>query len=526
MPSRRGLSRVAELPGPGTEPPPTSPDPPPASLTGTVTRGISLSGMGYALSQLLTFGTYFVLAKLADPADFGHFAAGTVVVGVGTLVGESGMLAALIQRRDRLEEAYNSAFLATLAGGTLLSLLALAAAPLVALFFHSHEAGAVAAVMSGWMFLRLTAIVPDAMLQRHFSFRRRVIIDPLSTVAFAAGAIPAAAAGLGVWALAIGTYASALVNVLAAWVFVGWRPRPRLASIAMWRELARFGRPLLGAGMIRRVVTEIPVLALGHVTGASALGQFTYSSRVASQPLGAVVDVGAYVLQPAFARLSTHDERFRAAVCRSLRWLCVAAFPAGLLLVALATPAVVLVFGEQWREAGNGAAALGVYCAAVSLDSIASETWKSYGRGDMLARMHTVSLILTAVCVGALVVPFGLMGVTIGMSASAVGVGVYAVRGMSRALGIALADLLSEIWPPAIAATAMAGALFCLEHFVVHAERHSTILGLVLLAVETLLGVAVYMSLMAVLAPHVTRELLGVLRGRVRLVLARKQHRV
>ncbi len=506
------------------EPPPPTPELPPPSLTGTVTRGIGLSGMGYVLSQLLTFGTYFVLAKLADPADFGHFAAGTVIVGVGTLIGESGMLAALIQRRDRLEEAFNSAFLATLAGGMVLSLLALAAAPLVALFFHSHEAGLVAAVMSGWMLLRLAAVVPDAMLQRRFSFRRRVIIDPLSTVAFAAGAIPAAAAGLGVWALAIGTYAAALVNVGAAWVFAGWRPRPRLASIAMWRELARFGRPLLGAGMIRRVVTEIPVLALGHVTGASALGQFTYSSRVAAQPLGAVVDVGAYVLQPAFARLSYHDERFRAAVCRSLRWLCVAAFPAGLLLVPLGTAAVVLMFGEQWREAGNGAAALGVYCAAVSLDSIASETWKSYGRGDMLPRMHAVSLMLTVVCVGALV-PFGVLGVTIGMSASAVGVGVYAVRGMSRALGIALADLVSEIWPPALAATAMAGALFCLEHLVVHAERHGVILGLALLALEVLLGAAIYVSMMAVLAPHVTRELLEALRGRVRFGLARKLHR-
>jgi len=516
MPSRSGLSRVAEPSGSETEPPP-------ASLTGTVTRGIGLSGMGYVLSQMLTFGTYFVLAKLADPADFGHFAAGTVVVGVGTLVGESGMLGALIQRRERLEEAFNSALLATLGGGLVLSLLALAAAPLVALFFHSHEAGVVAAVMSGWMLLRLAAVVPDAMLQRRFSFRRRVIIDPLSTLAFAAGSIPAAAAGLGVWALAIGTYASALVNVIAAWAFAGWRPRPRLASMAMWRELARFGRPLLGAGMIRRVVTEMPVLALGHVSGASALGQFTYSSRVASQPLGAVIDVGAYVLQPAFARLSYHDERFRAAVCRSLRWLCITAFPAGLLLVPLGTPAVVLVFGEQWREAGNGAAALGVYCAAVSLDSIASETWKSYGRPDMLPRMHGVSLMLTVVCVGALV-PFGLLGVTIGMSASAVGVGVYAVRGMSRALNIALADLTSEIWPPTIAATAMAGTLFCLEHLVVHAEHYGTILGITLLALEILLGVAIYLSVLAALAPHVTREFVGVVRRRARLELARRRH--
>jgi predicted RNase H-related nuclease YkuK (DUF458 family) len=97
--------------------------------------------------------------------------------------------------------------------------------------------------------------------------------------------------------------------------------------------------------------------------------------------------------------------------------------------------------------------------------------------------------------------------VTIGMSISAVGVGAYAVRGMSRALGIALSDLVSEIWPPALSAIAMAAALFCLEHFVVHADQHGRVLGLALVALEALLGAIVYTGIMSVLAPHSVAEL-------------------
>ncbi|HEY5192256.1 MAG TPA: oligosaccharide flippase family protein [Solirubrobacteraceae bacterium] len=480
-------------------------EPPPASLTRVVTRGIGLAGLGYVFSQLLTLVAYVVLAKLADPADFGHFAAGTVVVGVGFVLGESGLLGALIQRRTDIEEALNSAFLATLAGGILMTMFALATAPLIGLYFKSHEDEAVAAVMAGCMFLRITSVVPDALLQRRFSFMRRVIIDPLSTVGFAAGAIPAAASGLGVWALVIGTYASLLVNVISAWAFVRWRPRPRQASVRMWRELARFGRPVMGANLIRHVVGELPVLALGRFSGASVLGQFTYAAKTAAQPLGAVINAGGYVLQPAFARLSHDDERFRSALLRSLRWLCILSFPAGLLLVPLGTPLVVLVFGPEWREAGYGAAALGGYCAALSLDSLASEAWKSYGRPDMLPRMHGTSLVLTAVFVGAFL-PFGLVGVTIGMSLSAIGVAAYAVRGMSRAIGIPLKDLVREIWPPTIAAITMAAVLFPLEHFVVHAEMHGRVLGLVLLSVEALLGLVIYLSALAALVPQSTRE--------------------
>jgi O-antigen/teichoic acid export membrane protein len=371
----------------------------------------------------------------------------------------------------------------------------------------------VAAAMSGWMLLRMIAIVPDAALQRRFSFMRRVVIDPLATLAFAAAAIPAAAAGLEAWALVIGTYASALVTVGSAWLLAGWRPRPRLASVRLWRELARFGRPVMGGNLIRHAVIELPVLALGRFKGPGMLGQYTYSSRVAQQPLGAVVNVGGYVLLPAFARLAPHDERFRAALCRALRWLCIAAFPAGLLLVPLGVPAVVLVFGHRWHEAGLGAAGLGVFCAALSLDSIASEAWKARARPDMLPRMHALSLLLTAAGVAA-GLPFGLLGVTIGLSVSAVAVAAYAVWGMSSALGIALADLWNEIWPPALASVGMAGALFCLEQFVVHADRHGVVSGLALVLAQALLGIVLYLALLAVLAPRSWSELLGVVRAR------------
>jgi PST family polysaccharide transporter len=260
------------------------------------------------------------------------------------------------------------------------------------------------------------------------------------------------------------------------------------------------------------LVQEIPVLLLGRFGGTYQLGQFTYATRIATQSLGAVVNVGGYVLLPAFSRLSVHDERFRTAVRTALHWLCILSFPAGMLLVPLGTPAVVLIFGEQWRLAGHAAMALGVYCAALGLDSIASEAWKANARTDMLPRMHGVSLLLTIVFVGGLV-NFGVVGVALGMSAAAVGVAAYAVRGMSHALGIELRDLVAEIWPPAVAACLMAGGLFCLEHFVVHADQHGLVGGLALLVAETLLGSVLYLVLLAGVSPSSARQLLGVARA-------------
>jgi hypothetical protein len=64
-----------------------------------------------------------------------------------------------------------------------------------------------------------------------------------------------------------------------------------------------------------------------------------------------------------------------------------------------------------------------------------------------------------------------------------------------------------EIWPSALAATLMGGGLFLLEHFLVKADQRGTVLGLLLVAGEAVLGLAVYFLLLSLLAPATTREL-------------------
>src|SRR5918996_149876 len=101
----------------------SEPETEPSSLTGTVIRGVGLAGAGYVLTQVLTLVAYLVLARLATPEDFGQFAAATILVSVGLLFTESGMMAALIHRRDRIDEAASTATVATFAAGLGFALL-------------------------------------------------------------------------------------------------------------------------------------------------------------------------------------------------------------------------------------------------------------------------------------------------------------------------------------------------------------------------------------------------------------------
>lgn len=476
-------------------------------LRGRVLRGVGLAGSGYAVTQAITLATYLVLARLTSPVAFGQYAEAAVLVGVGLLFTESGMLAALIQRRERVPEAASTALVSTLASGVAVSLIALAVAPLIGLFFRSGTVGAVAAAISGQLLLRSATVVPNAMLERELAFRRRTVVEPVAALAFAAAAIVAMAHGMGVWGLVIGNYVQIGVDASLTWALARWRPRLALASVGMWRELVRFGRHVIAAGIVQRLGEQADRVLVGRFVGTSSLGQYQYALRLAMAPFDATLAVASHVLFPAFARISHDRDRLVSAYLQSLRWVMVAAMPASLILFPLGQPLTVVLFGDVWRPAGTALMAMCLFAAGNSLLSICLEGAKAYGRPAVLARVHLFMMLATIAAMVALL-PLGLNGVAAGLSVGAVAGGAFAARSFARVVGLPVGRIWSQVWAPAAAAAGMAAALYPVEHLVLHAASHGTVAGLALLALEGTAGAVLYLAALALVAPATARLIL------------------
>jgi O-antigen/teichoic acid export membrane protein len=480
----------------------------PAELGPTVKRGVRYAGAGYALSQILNFVVYLVLARLITPADFGDFAAATALYLFAMFLNDSGMMAAIIHRRDRLEEAASTAVVSTFLGGILLSLAALAISPLIGSFFQHSRVTTIAAASSGLIFLRTVAIVPEALLQRQFSFMRRLIIDPVQVIVFGAVAVACAAAGLGVWSLVIGNYSGAAADAVLSWALVRWRPKMHLVSFSMWRELVAYGRHLLLATTILRAGDQADAVIVGRLVGIAPLGQYRFAYRLASTPFSALLSVASYVLFPAFARIADDTSRFRAAFLRSLRWMCVVAFPAGMIFLPLGEPLAVVLFGERWRSAGYALMGLCFFTGGAALISIVAEGLKGVGRPRALTGIHAVSAV-TAIAAMIALQPLGLPAVAAGCSfGTMVGAG-YAIGIAGRVLHVDPMDQLKEVWAPIAASVLMASAVLPIELLVVNADGHSTVIALLLLAAESLLAAVIYLIALMILSPRMRRELIA-----------------
>lgn len=467
-------------------------------------QSAGIAGVSFLTVQAITFASYVVLAHLTTPSVFGTFAAGSILLGVGGLVSESGMTAALLQRRDNVEAAAATTLASTFAGGVLLAMAALALSPVVALFFNSSEIGNVAAALSGQLILNGITGVPGTLLQKQLALRRW-IVDPLAAIALGTVSAAGLVLGLGVWGLVAGFYASSFIRACGYWIAARWRPKLRLVSFNMWRELARFARHILASEILRESMNVSNTALVGRFLGPNSLGQFRFGWRIVTQTVAPTLTANAYTLQPALVSLSHDPPRMRNAALSSFRLVSIVAFPLGALFIPFGETLAVLLFGEAWRQSGAIMIALAGMGIALPIESVSSEIFKASGRPDILPRMHVLWAGSSIVLIAALV-HLGAVQVAIAWSISTVCTALYALTHVPRVLKIRPLDLTLAILPSLVCALSTAIALLLFNRHVLHARSTEDMATWVRLILELMVGAAVYFTAMALLARETLRE--------------------
>lgn len=480
-------------------------------LGGRIKRVAAASAVAQALGESVALVQTVVVARLLSPAEVGLFAAGTVLTAFLAEFQEGGLRAALVQRQKDVEAAAETVFWATLINGLLMSLGALAAAPLIGLIFHDSAAGVIAAASAGGILLYSLANVPEALLQREFSVRRRLIVGPLLSITFATVTITLAVLGFGVWSLVIGTYASYLALLVAVWLLHPWRPGTARASFALWRELANFGFPIIAAMVAAKLQQLVESVVVGRFLTTTALGFYRYGMRIARVPANAMIEIVAYALFPAFSRLADDPVRMRGAYLRALGWVALAAAPVTGLLFAIGEPLAVVVLGEPWRGAGVAVVAMSGLGLGKALTSVSEEAIKGCGRTALINRLTVTELVL-GLGLLVLIIPWGLVGVGIAISVTSLVIAVQCMWMARGVVGIPTADMLRASVPPVVAGAVAAAATLAVESLVFRSDTRPILEGVGLLLADITLFLVIYTVVMAVVGRAQMRAVFVALR--------------
>ncbi len=432
-----------------------------SSEVGLTRRAVS-AGLAFALMTALERGLLFVraivLARLLEPKEFGLMGMAFVAINVVTVLTQTGLLRAVIQRRDDPGPFLDTVWVVSAARGFLLSGVLFGAAPLIAAFFRTPEVVPVLRVISFAMILQGFASPAWYLLERELKLTRFALPQTIGSAADLAVTCVLAFQLRSVWAMVFGYLSGAAVLVAASYVAGPYRPRLRFKP-AKARELYVFGKHIFRNDVLIMASQQVDRMAVGRFGNASALGLYSFAHQMATLPTTMLSMVLMRVVFPSFALIQENPNRVRIAFENLLRLTAAASFPIAFGLLSTAPELVPFVFGKQWTPMIDAFRILCFLGATVALERACVAVTGGIGLPQIAARASLLRLVLMSLLIVPMTLWYGIEGAALATTSSAIAALAYLLWRMSKSMGTGLQSHLAAFGIPAVACAAMFAAV-------------------------------------------------------------------
>jgi len=471
-----------------------------ATLTGV--RWISVSRL---VTELTALASAIVLARLVPPAEFGHAAVAMIVVALAIVLGPAGLTAPLVQRRS-LDGLHTeaAAFLSLGAGLVLTALTYVFAASAGEAIFGNETARLIELASPAWLIVGVGA-VSQALLQRELRFRRVALVDATSVLVGAGSAVLLAVLGLDAEAIVLGGLAAALAATAVAIVSAPPAlPRPSRRGIS---EIGGFALPVTLSSVLYSTFRNVDLAILGARVSAADVGYYWRAHQLGVDYQGKVSQVMLRVSFPVYSRSEDLDELRRLRM-RIVRVHATVLVPLLAAFVALAPVFVPWLFGAAWEPAVLPAQIMAVAGIGDALLTGTGPLLVAIGRPRVLLLWNACELVFYAAMVF-LLAPHGLIAVSIGVAGFAVvAVLLNWILLMHPFVGLPVRQLALEVVPGFVTGVCVVGVLSAARL----AFERAGLPTVVVLAVLSLAGLAVYVAVLRVLFAEVWKDLVLIIR--------------
>src|SRR5687768_10939803 len=164
-------------------------------------RGSFAALVAQAVQLLLYAGTAIALARLITPQDYGLFGIGFAIIAFFGIAKDVGLVAPIIQSQTLTRSQLDTLFWICAASGLLLTLAALAAAPLAGWLFADAQLVPVTRALALTLLAGGLSTQHRALLRRQMRFSTVASCEALAAAAGCAAAIVAGMRGAGYWSL-------------------------------------------------------------------------------------------------------------------------------------------------------------------------------------------------------------------------------------------------------------------------------------------------------------------------------------
>ena len=291
-----------------------------------------------------------VLARLLGPESFGIVAIGWLMVGIGNLVADFGLGAALIQTKTLVEKDIRFVFTAQVLLGTTLTIIGYLSANAVAIFFHHADASPVIKAMAFLFLLQSFGQTAVALLRRSLNFKAYQGINIVSyLIGYLLVGIPCAYYSFGVWSLVIAQLIQSLIfSILAMWqTKLSMHPTFKPASPGMFA----FGSKVIGANLASWSISNLESLVIGRMLGVIDLGIYNRAMVLVATPINTLTNSLQGVLFAASSHAQSDVVQLKKGYFAATAVIGLICLPIGFTVASIPETIVIAIYGEKWVDA-------------------------------------------------------------------------------------------------------------------------------------------------------------------------------
>ncbi len=477
------------------------------SLDRSFVHGIAWTAAARWVTQIFSWASTLVVARLLTPADYGLVGMALVFTGLVQIVNEFGLGAAIVQVRELDDEQSAALGGFSVAMGVAFFLLSVALAGPIASFFGERAVANVVRVLAVNFVISGARVLSASLLNRELAFSRIARIDIAEGLLLAAVTLTLAVAGFRYWALVLGTIVSASFGTI---LYIRARPH----GMALPLHLRRVKGPLLLGWQVTvsRMAwygySNADFAVVGRILGKLALGAYTFGWQIASIPVDKVSAVLSRVALPIFSAAQRDLPTVRRYVLILTEVLAIIAMPLSIGLAVVARDFVAVVLGPRWAGAVGPMRLLAMYAGFRCLTTFFPQVLTAVGHARWNMRMGLVMLVVmpTAFVIGS---RWGTSGVA---AAWMIGYPIVVVPGlllyMLRRIELPFGAYATALRPAFTGTAVMVAATLAVGALLPPGLRHAARLALVVAT-----GAVAYLAVLWLLHRDRVKALLGVLRG-------------
>jgi len=357
-------------------------------------------------SQGIQFVMSIIIARLLLPEEYGLIAMLAFFMAIAQTFVDSGFGSALIQKKDRNEIDYSTAFYFNFVVALLVYLMLFFAAPFIADFYKEEKLIDITRVVGISLILNSFGLVQRAKLSIALDFKKLALSSTLAVFISGLLGIWMAYTGYGVWALVAQTVLNNLICNILLWILSRWSPL-WVFSKESFMALFSFGSKLLLSSLLHTVYTNLYTLVIGKFYSKQSLGSFYQASNLATFTSNNISAVIVRAIYPIQCSMQDDDEKLTYYFSKYLKLSCYVIFPISVGLCALAEPLVKVVLNVQWVPA---IPYIQILCIAYMWNPVMmmnSSILNVKGRSDYFLSAEIIKKIM-AIIILVVTIPFGI----------------------------------------------------------------------------------------------------------------------